>query len=304
MDNMANSSGDTIPSATPSVRFRELSEKISGGLRVILRNRLATVGLVLIALVVLAALGADLIITHDPYRMDMIDRLSPPSMQHLFGTDVFGRDIFTRVVLGTRIAMQVAVGAVLLAIVIGVPLGAFSGFWGGRVDTLIMRFIDAVLAFPGRLLAIALVAALGANFLTLWLAIGITSIPGYARVVRGVVLSQKQKEYVEAARMTGESELRILFFQILPNCIGPLLVLITLDCAHAITTESSLSFLGLGFAPPSPSWGLMLNEARGYMELGPHVALIPGLAISMTILGFNLLGDGLRDVFDPRQYDK
>ncbi len=300
---MANTTGNII-APTSSVRFRELLEKVSSGLRVILRNRLATVGLLLITLVVFVTLGADLIITQDPYQMNIIDRLSPPSAQHLFGTDVFGRDIYTRVILGTRIAMQVAMGAVLLAILIGVPLGAFSGYMGGRVDMLIMRFIDAVLAFPGRLLAIALVAAMGANFLTLWLAIGITSIPGYARVVRGVVLSQKEKEYVEAARMTGESEFRILFFQILPNCIGSLLVLITLDCAHAIITESSLSFLGLGFAPPAPSWGLMLNEARGYMELGPHVALIPGLAISMTILGFNLLGDGLRDVFDPRQYDK
>ena len=281
-----------------------MSEKVAGSLGVILRNRLAAVGLLLITLVTFTALGADLIITQDPYEMNLIERLSGPSAQHLFGTDVFGRDIFTRVVLGTRIAMQVAMGAVLLAVIIGVPLGAFSGYMGGRVDTLIMRFIDAVLAFPGRLLAIAMVAAMGANFLTLWLAIGITSIPGYARVVRGVVLSQKEKEYVEAARMTGESEFSILFFQIIPNCIGPILVLVTLDCAHAITTESSLSFLGLGFAPPSPSWGLMLNEARGYMELGPHVALIPGLAISLTILGFNLLGDGLRDVFDPRQYDK
>ena len=281
-----------------------MSEKVAGSLGVILRNRLAAVGLLLITLVTFTALGADLIITQDPYEMNLIERLSGPSAQHLFGTDVFGRDIFTRVVLGTRIAMQVAMGAVLLAVIIGVPLGAFSGYMGGHVDTLIMRFIDAVLAFPGRLLAIAMVAAMGANFLTLWLAIGITSIPGYARVVRGVVLSQKEKEYVEAARMTGESEFSILFFQIIPNCIGPILVLVTLDCAHAITTESSLSFLGLGFAPPSPSWGLMLNEARGYMELGPHVALIPGLAISLTILGFNLLGDGLRDVFDPRQYDK
>ena len=301
---MANTTGHMVNPATSSVTFQKLAEHIVGGLRMILRNRLGALGLLLIVLVVFAALGADLIITQDPYQMNVIDRLSGPSVQHLFGTDLFGRDIFTRVVLGTRIAMQVAVGAVLLAVIIGVPLGAFSGYVGGRVDTLIMRFIDAVLAFPGRLLAIALVAALGANFLTLWLAIGITSIPGYARVVRGVVLSQKEKEYVEAARMTGESELRILFFQIIPNCIGPILVLVTLDCAHAITTESSLSFLGLGFAPPSPSWGLMLNEARGYMELGPHVAIFPGLAISLTILGFNLLGDGLRDVFDPRQYDR
>lgn len=284
--------------------LHELGESFSNSIRVVIRNRLAAVGLFLILLVSFTALGAGLLVTHDPFEMNIIDRLGRPSAQHFLGADVFGRDIYTRIVLGTKIAMQVAVGAVLLAIVLGVPLGAVSGYMGGRVDTLIMRFMDAVLAFPGRLLAIALVAAMGANFLTLWLAIGINSIPGYARVVRGVVLSQKEKEYVEAARMTGESELRILFLQILPNCMGPMLVLITLDCAHAITAESSLSFLGLGFPPPAPSWGLMLNEARGYMELAPHVAIFPGLAISLTILGFNLLGDGLRDVLDPRQYDQ
>jgi len=285
------------------VKLRELSRAFAESIGVILRNRLAALGLLLIILASFTALGADLLITQNPYEMNLLDRLAGPSAAHLLGTDLFGRDIFTRIVLGTRIAMQVSVGAVLLAIVIGVPLGAVSGYAGGRIDTLIMRFIDAVLAFPGRLLAIALVAAMGTSFFTLWLAIGINSIPGYARIVRGVVLSQKVKEYVEAARMTGESELSILFFQILPNCIGPILILVTLDCAHAITAESSLSFLGLGFPPPSPSWGLMLNEARGYMELAPHVAIFPGLAISLTILGFNLLGDGLRDILDPRQYE-
>lgn len=301
---MTDTTGDSNRSQSLRVKLHELSEGFSNGIHVVLRNRLAGVGLFLILLVSFAALGADLLVPHDPFEMNLIDRLEGPSAQHLLGTDVFGRDIFTRIVLGTQIAMQVAVGAVLLAIVLGVPLGAVSGYMGGRVDTLIMRFMDAVLAFPGRLLAIALVAAMGASFLTLWLAIGINSIPGYARVVRGVVLTQKEKEYVEAARMTGESEMRILFLQILPNCIGPMLVLVSLDCAHAITAESSLSFLGLGFPPPSPSWGLMLNEARGYMELAPHVAIFPGLAISLTILGFNLLGDGLRDVLDPRQYDQ
>jgi peptide/nickel transport system permease protein len=166
-----------------------------------------------------------------------------------------------------------------------------------------MRFVDALLAFPGRLLAIALVAAMGSNFFTLCAAIGINAIPGYTRVVRAAVLGQKEREYVEAARMAGESEARILFFQIIPNCLAPILVLVTLDFAHAILLESSLSFLGLGFAPPAPSWGLMLSEARGFMEIAPHVAIFPGLAISLTILGFNLLGDGLRDVFDPRQYE-
>jgi peptide/nickel transport system permease protein len=272
-------------------------------LTVILRNRLAALGLVIVLWISLTAVLAPHLATHDPFQMNFADRLMRPSGEHLLGTDSYGRDIFTRLVYGSRIAMGVAVSAVLLAVVVGVPLGALSGYAGGWVDTLIMRCIDTFLAFPGRLLAITLVAALGPTFLTLCLAIGVTSVPGYARVVRGSVLSQKEKEYVEAARMTGEPESRILFCQILSNCIAPILVLVSLDFAHAILVESSLSFLGLGFPPPAPSWGLILSEARGYMEFAPHVAIIPGLVISFTILGFNLIGDGLRDIFDPRQYE-
>ena len=281
----------------------ETSRGLSDGLAVILRNRMAVLGLVIVVLTCFTALFAPSLTTHDPLAMDLSNRLAGPSREHLAGTDNYGRDIFTRILLGTQIAMRVAIGAVLLAVIIGVPLGAISGYAGGWTDVVTMRIIDALLAFPGRLLAIALVAAMGANFVTLYIAIGINAIPGYARVVRGSVLSHKQREYVEAARMTGESGFRILFFQILPNCIAPILVLVSLDFAHAILVESSLSFLGLGFPPPAPSWGLMLSEARGYMEIAPHVAIFPGLTISFTILGFNLLGDGLRDVFDPRQYD-
>lgn len=272
-------------------------------LAILFRNRLAAVGFLIVAAVALAALVGPWLVTHDPYAMNLAERLSSPSNTHMLGTDRFGRDIFTRILLGANIAMRVAVAAVIVAFIIGVPLGAVSGYKGGWFDTLVMRFIDALLAFPGRLLAIALVAAMGTSFFTLCVAIGVNAIPGYTRVVRAAVLVQKEKEYVEAARMAGESEGRILFFQILPNCLASVLVLVTLDFAHAILLESSLSFLGLGFAPPAPSWGLMLSEARGYMEIAPHAAIFPGLAISLTILGFNLLGDGLRDVFDPRQYE-
>jgi peptide/nickel transport system permease protein len=272
-------------------------------LEIIFRSKLATLGLIIVATVSLAALAAPWLVPHDPYEMNFGNRLSAPSDQHLLGTDTYGRDTFTRILLGASIAMRVALAAVAVAFAIGVPLGAVSGFIGGWIDTAIMRFIDAVLAFPGRLLAIALVAAMGTSFFTLCVAIGINAIPGYTRVVRAAVLVQREREYVEAARMGGESEGRILFFQILPNCLAPILVLVTLDFAHAILLESSLSFLGLGFAPPAPSWGLMLSEARGFMEIAPHVAIFPGLAISLTILGFNLLGDGLRDLFDPRQYE-
>jgi peptide/nickel transport system permease protein len=272
-------------------------------LEIVFRNRLAALGFMLVVIVALAALVAPWLAPHDPYEMNLGNRLSPPSNQHLFGTDTYGRDTFTRILLGAGIAMRVALAAVAVAFLIGVPLGAASGYIGGWIDTVIMRFIDAVLAFPGRLLAIALVAAIGTSFFTLCVAIGINAIPGYTRVVRAAVLVEREKEYVEAARVLGESEGRILFLQILPNCLAPILVLVTLDFAHAILLESSLSFLGLGFAPPAPSWGVMLSEARGVIEIAPHVAIFPGLAISLTILGFNLLGDGLRDVFDPRQYE-
>jgi peptide/nickel transport system permease protein len=269
----------------------------------LLRNRLATVGLLIVAAIALAALFGPWLATHDAYQMRLAEPLSRPSSTHLLGTDRFGRDILTRILLGANIAMRVALAAVTVACLIGVPLGALSGYKGGWIDTLVMRIIDALLAFPGRLLAIALVAALGTDFFTLCLAIGVNAIPGYTRVVRAAVLVQREKDYVEAARMAGESETHILFRQILPNCLAPIFVLVSLDFAHAILLESSLSFLGLGFAPPAPSWGLMLSEARGYMEIAPHAAIFPGLAISLTILGFNLLGDGLRDVFDPRQYE-
>jgi peptide/nickel transport system permease protein len=289
----------TIPQARPT-SFLERSRAV---LSVIVRNRLAAFGLIIVLWIVLTALFAPHLATHDPFQMNLANRLMRPSAEHWLGTDNYGRDIFTRLVYGSRIAMGVALGAVLLAVVVGVPVGALSGFAGGWVDTLIMRGIDTFLAFPGRLLAITLVAVLGPTFFTLCLAIGVTSVPGYARVVRAGVLSQKEKEYVEAARMTGEPEWRILFFQILSNSMAPILVLVSLDFAHAVLVESSLSFLGLGFPPPAPSWGLMLSEARGYMELAPHVTIIPGLVISLTILGFNLIGDGLRDIFDPRQYE-
>jgi len=270
----------------------------------VLRNRLATLGLFIVVVITLLALAAPWLASENAFRMNLADRLAGPSHGHILGTDTYGRDIFARILLGASIAMQVALTAVSVAFIIGVPLGGIAGYMGGLFDTAVMRLIDALLAFPGRLLAIALVAATGTSFLTLCAAVAVNAIPGYTRVIRAAVLMQKDKEYVEAARMNGESGARILFSEIFPNCLAPVLVLVTLDFAHAILLESSLSFLGLGFPPPAPSWGLMLSEARGYMEIAPHVAIFPGLAISLTILGFNLLGDGLRDVFDPRQYER
>jgi peptide/nickel transport system permease protein len=278
--------------------------RFAGACRVIARNRLALLGVIIVGTWLLTALLAPYMATHDPYEINIANRLKNPSADHWLGTDYLGRDTFSRTVFGARTAFQVAVGAVFLGAFFGIPIGAIAGFAGRWVDSALMRLMDAIIAFPGRLLAIALVASLGGGMFSLYIALGINSIPSYARIVRGVVMSQKEKEYVEAARMTGESNLNILFFQVLPNCLSPLLVRLSLDFGHAILAESSLSFLGLGLPPPTASWGLMLKEVTPFLQLQPMAAFFPGLTISLIILGFNLLGDGLRDVFDPRQYDR
>lgn len=272
--------------------------------QVIGRNRLALIGMLIVAAWLMTALLAPYIATHDPYEISIAQRLKDPSAEHWLGTDSLGRDTFSRIVFGARTALQVAIGAVFLGAVFGIPIGAIAGFGGRWVDAALMRLMDAIIAFPGRLLAIALVASLGGGLFSLYIALGVNSIPSYARIVRGVVLSQKEKEYVEAARMTGDSNLNILFLQVLPNCLSPLLVRLSLDFGHAILAESSLSFLGLGLPPPTASWGLMLKEVTPFLQLQPTAAFFPGLTISLIILGFNLLGDGLRDVFDPRQYER
>ena len=288
--------------AVDSVHF--YLSRLVDAFRVIARNRLALIGLIIVSTGIFTALFAPYLATHDAYEINIANRLQGPSSEHWLGTDFLGRDTYSRIVFGARTAFQVAIGAVFLGAFLGIPLGAISGFAGRWVDSAIMRVMDAIIAFPGRLLAIALVASLGGGLFSLYIALGINSVPSYARIVRGVVLSQKEKEYVEAARMTGESDFHILFFQVLPNCLSPLLVRLSLDFGRAILTESSLSFLGLGLPPPTASWGLMLKEVTPFLQLQPMAAFFPGLTISLIILGFNLLGDGLRDVFDPRQYDR
>jgi ABC-type dipeptide/oligopeptide/nickel transport system permease subunit len=295
---------ETISGGLADNRARDFFSGLGAAFRVIAGNRLALFGLVIISLTAFAGIFAPFITIYDPYEISIPERLQGPSAEHWLGTDFMGRDTFTRIVYGARTALQVAIGAVLLGACLGIPIGAVAGYSGRAVDAVFMRFMDAILAFPGRLMAIALVASLGGGLFSLYIAIGVNSIPSYARIVRGVVLSQKQREYVEAARMTGESESHILFFQILPNCLAPLLIRLSLDFGNAILTESSLSFLGLGFPPPTPSWGLMLKEVTPMLQIQPWAAFFPGLTISLVILGFNLLGDGLRDVFDPRQYKR
>ena len=279
-------------------------QRVIGACQVIARNRLALFGAMIVSLWLLTALLAPVMATHDPYDVNIAQRLKSPTVDHWLGTDYLGRDTYSRIVFGARTAFQVAIGAVFLGAFFGIPIGAVAGFAGRWVDSALMRLMDAIIAFPGRLLAIALVASMGGGLWSLYIALGVNSIPSYARIVRGVVLSQKEKEYVEAARMTGESNMSILFMQVLPNCLSPLLVRLSLDFGHAILAESSLSFLGLGMPPPTASWGLMLKEVTPFLQIQPMAAFFPGLTISLIILGFNLLGDCLRDVFDPRQYDR
>ena len=264
------------------------------------KSRLAFLGILIVAFVVIIALLAPLIQIHDPLQQNISIRLQKPSIEHIFGTDQFGRDVWARLVSGTRVALLVAIIAVGIGIILGVPIGAVAGYYRGKVDEVIMRANDAFLAIPPILMALVIVAILGSSLVNTMVAIGIVYIPRFARVMRGSVLVEREKEYVEAARMVGEANLSILFRQILPNSLSPLIVQATVFIAYAILTEAALSFLGLGIAPPNPSWGSMLNEARLFIESDPLLAIVPGLAISITVLGFNLFGDGLRDILDPR----
>ena len=288
----------SLPVAQPPVAAR------GGAMRLLARNRRATVGALIILATFVGALVGPYVMPYDPHQPQVAVRLNPPDLDHWMGTDRLGRDVFSRILAGLGLTMQVAVGAVVFAVVLGIPLGAVAAYAGRAVDAVIMRIMDAVITFPSRLLAIALVAAAGPNIWSLWFAIGFHSIPRYARMIRGGVLAQKEREYVEAARATGESPVAVLVRHILPNAWAPIVVQVSLDFAHAITAEAGLSFLGLGLAAPAISWGQMLNEAQTYMESAPWMAIFPGLALSIVILGFTLFGDGLRDILDPRQHQR
>lgn len=266
----------------------------------LLRNRLALVGMIISFTVIVVAILAPIIAPFDPLEIRLKDRLKPPDSVYWMGTDHLGRDIFSRIVYGARISLEVGIVSVALGTVIGLIAGAAAGYLGKQVDTVTMSIMDAIYAFPAILLALALVAAFGQGLVTVMTAIAIVRIPIFARTVRSSILSEKEKEYIEAARCIGQRELFILVRHILPNIVAPLIVVTTTYFAAAIVVEASLSFLGLGVPPPEASWGVMLYDGRKYMEQFPHVVVFPGIAISLTVLGFNLLGDGLRDVLDPR----
>ena len=267
-------------------------------------NRLTIVGLIIVAVLVFVALFAPWIATYDVGATDLSMRYLAPSSTHWFGTDSTGRDIFSRVIFGARISLQVGIIVVIVSALIGTILGAVAGYYGGWVDRIISGYLfNVFLAFPGLLLAIAMVAFLGAGLNKLILALCIIGWVGYARLIRGQVLKVREYDFVQAARALGASDARILFVHILPNAVQPLIVQASLGMAGAVLAEASLSFLGLGVPPPAPSWGVMIEEARDLSTLqsAPHALIFPGVAIALTVLAFNFIGDGLREYLDPRQ---
>lgn len=286
----------------PPVRLAAQTEVRSGPRlwQRLVHNRSALIGLTVLSLIVLAALAAPLISPYDPIKSNQRLSLTPPSAEHLMGTDRFGRDIFSRVLWAGQSSLPIGIVSVFIGVLFGVSVGLVAGYYGGWFDAVSMRVVDLLLAFPGILLALAIIAILGGSLTNLMIAVGIASIPEYVRITRGTVLTVRQREFVLAARVLGCRGPSIMMRHILPNAVAPLIVLATLGMAAAIITGSALSFLGLGIKPPTPEWGNMLAEGREFLEHAPWVAFFPGAAIMLTVLSINLLGDGLRDVLDPR----
>lgn len=264
------------------------------------RNKAALAGGILITIFVLSALLAPLLFSGNPSALDLMNSLEPPSIQDPLGTDELGRSILGRIIYGSRISLVIAVGVAFVGLICGIPLGLVSGYYGGKIDFIIQRVTDTMLAFPGFLLALSLVAVLGVGIKNTVISIGISMVPLYIRLVRGCVLSIREEVYVEAARAVGTRDIKILLRHILPNVMVPITVQTSLSMGMAILFAAGLGFLGIGVQPPTPEWGAMLGSARSYLFLAPHVATFPGIAIFLAVLSFNLLGDGLRDALDPR----
>lgn len=268
-------------------------------LRRLMRNPGAVTGAVILCILIMAAILAPHITRYDPIKIVPSERLKAPSTQYWLGTDPFGRDIYTRIVYGSRISLRMGIVSVTIATMLGVTSGLVAGFFGGRTDSIIMRLVDITLAFPGILLALVIIAVLGPSLFNAMVAVGISAAPTYARVTRGMVLQTKADVFVEAAICIGCRPQRIIARHILPNILGPIVVVATLGVAGAIISGAALSFLGLGALPPTPEWGLMLSDGRNYLRAAPWITSFPGLAIMITVLAINLLGDGLRDALDP-----
>lgn len=279
--------------ARPRVRRADLFRRLA-------RNQLAVAGACILVFVAIAAVFAPSLSPEDPLEMNPTRLLGPPSAAHWLGTDEFGRDILSRVIWGARISLYVGAIAVTIAVLVGVSLGLVAGYYGGLLDDAINRVLDVVFAFPTILLALGIVGMLGPSLTNTMIAIGIVYTPVYARLARGTTLSVKERDYVEAATVAGATTPRIIVRHIVPNIAAPLIVQTSLSLSLAILAEASLSFLGLGTQPPDPSWGTMVNTGQRLIELSPWPVVFPGLAIVLAVLGFNLLGDGLRDALDPR----
>ena len=267
-----------------------------------LKNKTAVIGLVIFTIIVAIAITAPLLANYDNVviKMNIAQRLQPPSASHWLGTDQLGRDILARIIYGAQVSLSIGISAILVSLMVGLVLGGAAGYYGGKIDSVIMRAMDVFLCLPDVLLALAIIAAFGNTKVNLTIAIGLAFAPKFSRVVRSAVMGVRDNEYIEAARSIGALDKRIIARHVLPNCVGPIIVQVTLYVANAILTIAALSFIGLGIQPPTPEWGNMLASGRTYMRDFPHIVVAPGLAIFFTILALNLLGDGLRDTLDPR----
>ena len=264
------------------------------------RNKQAMVGMCMLLLMIFSAIFASVISPYDPLQQDIINRLQPPSAAHFFGTDELGRDIFSRILYGSRISLTVGLIAVSISSVVGCALGAIAGYYGGVLDNVIMRCTDVLMAIPSILLNISIVAALGTGLQNVMIAIGISSVPAYCRIMRASLLSLKDQEFVDASRAAGASDPYIILNHILPNSLAPLIVQATLKIGGAILSCASMSFIGLGIVPPTPEWGAMLSTGRDFLRDAPHLTAFPGMAIMFAVFAMNLMGDGLRDALDPK----
>lgn len=295
---------DSLESQVGGLREAGLREEVrtplGDAVRHLIRNPVAIGGMVIISFLLFLAIGASVIAPYDPTAQTLIERNAPPSPAHLMGLDALGRDVLSRVIYGARVSLFIGLFTVSWAVIAGTIIGSVAGYVGGSADNWLMRLMDIMLAFPSLLLAIAVVAILGPGLINALYAIAFVSIPVYARIVRASILSIKELDYVLAARSLGVPSSRILFRTVLPNALTPLIVQGTLGIATAILDAAGLSFIGLGAQPPTPEWGLMLAQHRNLVFTAPHTVFFPGLAIMLTVLGFNLLGDGLRDALDPR----
>jgi peptide/nickel transport system permease protein len=288
---------DSLMFARPTSRLSSVTRALiaSAG-----NDRRFTIGGIILILYILVALMGPGISPYDLNAPELDIRMQAPSWAHWLGTDRIGRDVLTRIIAGSRVSLEVAAGAVIMALILGAPLGALGSYAGGTTDSLVQRVMEGIMSFPSLVLALALVALAGPSVIMLWFAIAFSSIPRYARLVRSGILTQKEREYVDAARAMGQSPMRILVRQIMPHIMAPIAVQLTLDFARAITVEASLSYLGLGLSVPYISWGTMIRDAQDFLEIAPWLAIFPGLTLAGVILAFTLVGDALRDRLDPR----